>query len=73
MGRACAPCPWSRAGLSVREIADILGWSNDKVERLLDRYVKRDGLFRDRIRRMDEFESRTKTAKPIPNCEGEIG
>lgn len=41
------------SGLSEREIAEILGWSEDRVERLLDRYVKRDELLRDRIRRLD--------------------
>lgn len=42
------------AGLTVREIAEILAWSEDRVERLIDRYVKRDELLRDRIRRLDD-------------------
>ncbi|MHB8286162.1 MAG: tyrosine-type recombinase/integrase [Caulobacteraceae bacterium] len=41
------------AGLTVREIAEILAWSEDRVERLIDRYVKRDELLLDRIRRLD--------------------
>lgn len=45
-------------GLSVREIAEVLAWSEDHVERLVDRYVKRDELLRDRIRRMDESKGR---------------
>ena len=30
-----------------------MGWVEDKVERLIDRYVKRDERLRDRIRRME--------------------
>lgn len=52
------------AGLTVREIAEILTWSEDDVERLIDRYVKRDELLLDRIRRLDEHASRTFAAKP---------
>jgi integrase len=46
------------ADLTIREIAEILAWSEDRVERLIDRYVKRDELLRDRIRRMDEARAR---------------
>ncbi len=42
------------ANLTVREIAQILAWSEDRVERLIDRYVKREEILRDRIRRIDE-------------------
>lgn len=52
------------AGLTVREIAEILTWSEDHVERLINRYVKRDELLLDRIRRLDEHASRTAAAKP---------
>ncbi|MDD3446540.1 MAG: tyrosine-type recombinase/integrase, partial [Zavarzinia sp.] len=38
--------------LKIREIAEIMTWSEDEVERLIDRYVKRDELLKDRIRRM---------------------
>ena len=31
-----------------------MAWSEDKVERLIDRYVKRDELMLDRIRRMEK-------------------
>jgi integrase len=47
------------ADLSIREIAEILAWSEDRVERLIARYVKKDELLRDRIRRMDEATQRT--------------
>lgn len=51
--RGTAATNFYRAQLTLREIADILGWSEDRVERLIDRYVKRDELLRDRIRRME--------------------
>lgn len=40
-------------GLTVREIAEMFTWSEDYVERLLNIYVKKDELLRDRIRRLD--------------------
>lgn len=42
------------AGLTIREIAEILAWSEDKVERLIDRYVKRDEILKARIRRIEQ-------------------
>jgi len=41
------------AGLTFREIAEIVGWAEDEVERLINMYVKRDELLRDRIKRME--------------------
>jgi integrase len=52
-----------RAGFSAREIAQIVGGGEERVERLLDRYVRRDEIMRDRIRRLDEFEAGIKSAK----------
>jgi integrase len=46
-----------RAGFAVREIAVTLGWTEERVERLLDRYVKRDEILRDRIRRIEALDS----------------
>jgi hypothetical protein len=46
---------WPAAGIfSIREIAELLAWSEDQVERIINRYVRRDALLQDRIRRMDE-------------------
>jgi len=42
------------AGLTVREIAVMFTWSETYVEELINRYVKKDELLRDRIRRIDE-------------------
>jgi integrase len=52
-----------RADLSIREIAEIMGWSEAQVGALIDRYVKRDELMMDRIRRMDANASGPKPAK----------
>lgn len=56
--RGTAATNFFRAGFTTREIAQTLGWSEDKVERLIDRYVKRDEILRDRIRRMDKTAKR---------------
>jgi len=55
--RGTAATNFYRAGLTSREIADIMGWGQDYVEQLLDRYVKRDELMLDRIRRIERFET----------------
>jgi integrase len=51
------------AGFSMREIAGMLGWSENFVEEIIDRYVRRDAILLDRIRRMDEAET-ARHAKP---------
>jgi len=52
------------AGLTVREISEIFTWSEDQVERLINVYVKKDELLKDRIRRIDEHTARTSAVKP---------
>ncbi|MDR5730681.1 MAG: tyrosine-type recombinase/integrase, partial [Terriglobia bacterium] len=44
-------------GISPREIADMLGWSEDRVEKILDRYVRRDAILMERIRKLEAVES----------------
>lgn len=61
--RGTAATRFYRAGLSIREIAQIMVWSEDYVEALIDRYVKKDELLKDRIRRLDEHAARTASAK----------
>lgn len=56
------------AGFSIREIAEMLGWATDRVERIIGRYVMHDAMLRDRIRRMDE--ARTESAKQTPKPTG---
>ena len=40
--------------LSIREIAEILAWSEEQVERIIRRYVGRNAAIKDKIRRMNE-------------------
>lgn len=62
--RGTAATKFYKGGLSIREIAEIMGWSEDYVEELINTYVKKDELLLDRIRRMDEYAARTAAAKP---------
>lgn len=62
--RGTAATRFYRGGLSIREIAEIMTWSEDYVEALIDRYVKKDELLLDRIRRLDENSASTSNAKP---------
>ncbi|WP_409515775.1 tyrosine-type recombinase/integrase [Brevundimonas sp.] len=39
--------------LTVQEIAMVVGWSETRVDRMIDRYVKKDELLRDTIRRLE--------------------
>ena len=55
--RGTAATNYYRAGLTIREIAVILAWSEDKVERLIDRYVKKDEIILDRIKRIEAADS----------------
>lgn len=55
--RGTAATNFYRAGFTSQEIADSLGWSKDQVEELINRYVKRDELMLDRIRRMERLEN----------------
>jgi integrase len=52
--RGTAATNYFRAGFTTREIAEIMGWSEDRVERLIDRYVKRDEILADRVRRLEQ-------------------
>ena len=58
--RGTAATKMYMAGLTVREIAEMFTWSEDQVERLIKVYVKKDEILLDRIRRIDELETRTK-------------
>lgn len=62
--RGTAATRFYRGGLTIREIAEIMTWSEDYVEGLIDRYVKKDELLLDRIRRLDENGAGTLDAKP---------
>ncbi|WP_201463676.1 tyrosine-type recombinase/integrase [Brevundimonas aurantiaca] len=51
------------AGWTNREIAEALAWDEDSVDRIIRRYVQRDALLRDMIRRMDRNDRRTDSEK----------
>lgn len=61
--RGTAATNFFRAGFTTREIAQTLAWSEEKVERLIDRYVKRDEILRDRIRRMNSAHAHSGTSE----------
>jgi integrase len=51
------------ADISKRSIAEILGWSEDSVERIIRRYVTRGAATRATIRQLNEARQRTNAAK----------
>lgn len=51
-------------GLTEREIAEIFTWSEEYVAEMIRKYVKKDELLRDRIRRLDEARTGTSAVKP---------
>lgn len=53
------------AGFSPREIAEVLAWSPDQVDRILNRYVLRDALLRDRIRRLENAPGTEGVKTPV--------
>jgi transposase len=42
------------AGLSIRVIAEMLGWSEEQVEKIIRRYVARDAATKAAIRQLNE-------------------
>ena len=52
------------ADISKRSISEILGWSEDNVERIIRRYVTRGAATRATIRQLNEARQRTNSAKP---------
>ncbi len=52
--RGTAATRFYLGGLTLREIAGILTWSEKQVERLIETYVLKDAILLDRIRRMNE-------------------
>jgi hypothetical protein len=43
-----------RVKLPLREIAEILAWSENHVEKIINRYVKRDEILQNRIRGIEQ-------------------
>lgn len=51
--RGTAATRFYLAGFTIREIAVILAWSEDRVEKIIDRYVNREAILRQKIQRLD--------------------
>lgn len=52
--RGTAATKFYVAGLPEREIAEIMGWEEESVSRIIRRYVDRKAAIKDRIRRLNE-------------------
>lgn len=52
--RGTAATKFYIAGLTEREIAEIMGWEEESVKRIIRRYVDRKAAIKDRIRRLNE-------------------
>jgi len=46
-------------GLTEREIAEVMGWEEASVRKIIRRYASREAALKDRIRRLNEAEKRT--------------
>jgi len=57
--RGTAATRFYTAGFSEREIAEIMGWEEQSVARIIRRYVGRTAALKERIKRLDEARSRT--------------
>jgi integrase len=57
--RGTAATKFYLAGLTTREIAEIMAWEEDTVERIIRRYVGRGAAIKERIRRLNEARQRT--------------
>jgi integrase len=65
--RGTAATRFYLAGLSIRAIGEILGWSEDSVERIIRKYVARGAATRAAIRQLNEARKGTDSAKPLQN------
>ena len=57
--RGTAATKFYVAGLTEREIAEVMGWEEDSVRKIIRRYVSREAALKDRIKRLNEAEMRT--------------
>lgn len=63
--RGTAATRFYTAGLDRRVIAEICGWSEAQVEKILHRYVDRNAATLAAIKQLNESERRTEIAKPF--------
>jgi integrase len=62
--RGTAATKFYIAGLPKRVIAEIVGWSEEQVERIIRRYVERAAATKALIRQLNEARTGTESAKP---------
>lgn len=55
--RGTAATKFYLAGLSEREIAEVMGWEEEYVSRIIRRYVSRTAALEERIRRLNEAQN----------------
>ena len=55
--RGTAATKFYLSGLTTREIAEIMAWEEDTVDRIIRRYVGRDAAIKERIRKLNESRS----------------
>ena len=68
--RGTAATNLHKAELTTREMADIMGWSPDEVERIVERCVNFEEIMQDRVRRIDQARRRTKMQNWLQNFPG---
>ena len=56
--RGTAATKFYVAGFSVREIAEMMGWEEESVEKIIRRYVSLTAALQDKIRRLSEVRER---------------
>lgn len=59
--RGTAATNFYTAGLSIRVVAEIMGWEEDQVEKIIRRYVSRGAATREAIRQLNEAREQKKT------------
>lgn len=62
--RGTAATKFYNAGLNMRVIAEILGWEEEHVDKIIRRYVGRNAATEAIIRQIDEARTRTEAVKP---------
>ncbi len=68
--RGTAVTRLAKTKLTLRDIARIIGWSENQVEGILSRYVSADALAIDMLRRMNGEQKTQTNDKPHENREG---
>lgn len=61
--RGTAATKFYLAGLKIRVIAEIMGWEEDAVDKIIRRYVSRTAATEAVIKQIDEAKARTETVK----------